>query len=218
MTEIIFDRRYIEKLYSANYFGSTTDYSDEEIERNQEQWIEEMKLLGWNLGDTILLEYDYVSKDILNDESEEDEVDKEDEFHKASEKALEKITRPDESEDLSRNNFKVVNEQVKLSFVDEVMHTPSLNFTREIEYEEGVPYTGDEIHFTDGTIWSVLSFSDLHPLLTMVENTVIFVPMSFEQIRKQGRGEYCFLNNVKGVLKDALKGGAKIVRGAGVKK
>lgn len=218
MTEIIFNRNYIELIQSANYFGSTTDYSEEEIERNKERWIEEMKLLGWNLGDTILLEYDYASKDILNDESEEDEVDKEDEFHKASEKALEKITRPDESEDLSRNNFKVVNEQVKLSFVDEVMHTPSLNFTREIEYEEGVPYTGDEIHFTDGTIWSVLSFSDLYPLLTMEENAVIFVPMSFEQMRKQGRGEYCFLNDVKGVLKDALKGGAKIVRGVGVKK
>ncbi len=206
MTEKIFNRSYIEKLYSANYFGSSTDYSDEEIERNQERWIEEMKLLGWNLGDTIYLEYSWGL------------VDKEDEFEKACEKALEKITRPDESEDLSRNNFKVVNEQVKLSFVDEVMHTPSLNFTREIEYEEGVPYTGDEIHFTDGTIWSVLSFSDLHPLLTMKENTVIFVPMSFEQIRKQGRGEYCFLNDVKGVLKDALKGGAKIVRGVGVKK
>lgn len=206
MTEKIFNRSYIEKLYSANYFGSSTDYSDEEIERNQEQWIEEMRLLGWNLGDTIYLEYSWGL------------VDKEDEFEKACEKALEKITRPDESEDLSRNNFKVVNEQVKLSFVDEVMHTPSLNFTREIEYEEGVPYTGDEIHFTDGTIWSVLSFSDLHPLLTMKENTVIFVPMSFEQIRKQGRGEYCFLNDVKGVLKDALKGGAKIVRGVGVKR
>jgi len=206
MTEKIFNRSYIEKLYSANYFGSSTDYSDEEIERNQERWIEEMKLLGWNLGDTIYLEYSWGL------------VDKEDEFEKACEKALEKITRPDESEDLSRNNFKVVNKQVKLSFVDEVMHTPSLNFTREIEYEEGVPYTGDEIHFTDGTIWSVLSFSDLHPLLTMKENTVIFVPMSFEQIRKQGRGEYCFLNDVKGVLKDALKGGAKIVRGVGVKK
>ena len=90
--------------------------------------------------------------------------------------------------------------------------------SKEFQYEEGVPYTGDEIHFTDGTIWSVLSFSDLHPLLTMVENTVIFVPMSFEQIRKQGRGEYCFLNDVKGVLKDALKGGAKIVRGVGVKR
>ncbi len=206
MTEKIFNRSYIEKLYSANYFGSSTDYSDEEIERNQEQWIEEMRLLGWNLGDTIYLEYSWGL------------VDKEDEFEKACEKALEKITRPDESEDLSRNNFKVVNKQVKLSFVDEVMHTPSLNFTREIEYEEGVPYTGDEIHFTDGTIWSVLTFSDLYPLLTMKKIKVIFVPMSFEQIRKQGRGEYCFLNDVKGVLKDALKGGAKIVRGVGVKK
>ena len=91
MTEIIFNRNYIEKLYSANYFGSTTDYSEEEIERNKERWIEEMKLEGWNLGDTILLEYDY-GKDILN-------VDKEGEFDKACEKALEKISRPDESEE-----------------------------------------------------------------------------------------------------------------------
>ena len=92
MTEKKFDRRYIETLYSANYFGSTTDYSDEEIERNQERWIEAMKLLGWNLGDTILVEFDHAFKDILN-------VDKEDEFEKACEKALEKITRPDESEE-----------------------------------------------------------------------------------------------------------------------
>lgn len=209
MTEKIFNRSYIEKLYSANYFGSSTDYSDEEIERNQEQWIEEMRLLGWNLGDTIYLEYSWGL------------VDKEDEFEKACEKALEKITRPDESEDLSRNNFKVVNKQVKLSFVDEVMHTPSLNFTREIEYEEGVPYTGDEIHFTNGTIWSLLLFSDLYPLLTMEggEKEVILIPLSFEQMKEQGFvKDYYFLNDVEGVLKDALKGGAKIVRGVGVKR
>lgn len=180
MTEIIFDRNYIEKLYSANYFGSTTDYSEEEIERNKERWIEEMKLEGWNLGDTILLEYDY-GKDILN-------VDKEDEFDKACEKALEKISRPDESE--------------------------------EHQYEEGVPYTGDEIHFTNGAIWSLLLFTDLYPLFNnaMEENTVIFVPMSFEQMRERGFvKDYYFINDMKGVLIDALKGGAKIVRGVGVK-
>ena len=180
MTEKKFDRRYIETLYSANYFGSTTDYSDEEIERNQERWIEAMKLLGWNLGDTILVEFDHAFKDILN-------VDKEDEFEKACEKALEKITRPDESE--------------------------------EFEYEEGVPCTGDEIHFTDGTIWSLLLFSDLYPLLSMESKEVIFVPMSFEQMREQGFvKDYFFISDVKGVLKDALKGGAKIVRGVGVKR
>lgn len=180
MTEIIFDRSYIEELYSANYFGSTTDYSEEEIERNKERWIEEMKLLGWNLGDTILVKFDYAFDDTLN-------VDKEDEFEKACEKALEKITRPEESE--------------------------------EFEYEEGVPYTGDEIHFTDGTIWSLLLFSDLYPLLSSMESKeVIFVPMSFEQMREQGFvKDYYFPNDVKGVLKDALKGGAKIVRGVGVK-
>ena len=179
MTEKIFNISYIEKLYSANYFGSSTDYSDEEIERNKERWIEEMKLEGWNLGDTILLEYDY-GKDILN-------VDKEGEFDKACEKALEKISRPDESE--------------------------------EHQYEEGVPCTGDEIHFTDGTIWSVLLFSDLYPLLSMESKEVIFVPMSFEQMREQGFvKDYYFVSDVKGVLKDALKGGAKIVRGVGVKK
>lgn len=89
MKEIIFNRSYIEVLHSANYFGSTTDYSEEEIERNKERWIEEMKLLGWNLGDSILVKFDYAFKDILN-------VDKEDEFDKACEKALEKISRPDE--------------------------------------------------------------------------------------------------------------------------
>ena len=180
MTEIIFNRNYIEKLYSANYFGSTTDYSEEEIERKKERWIEEMKLLGWNLGDTILVKFDYAFVDTLN-------VDKEGEFDKACEKALEKISRPDESE--------------------------------EHQYEEGVPCTGDEIHFTDGTIWSVLLFSDLYPLLSMESKEVIFVPMSFEQMREQGFvKDYYFINDMKGVLIDALKGGAKIVRGVGVKK
>lgn len=177
MTEIIFNRNYIEKRYSANYFGSTTDYSEEEIERKKERWIEEMKLLGWNLGDTILLKYGWSLVGV---------IDKEDEFDKACEKALEKISRPDESE--------------------------------EHQYEEGVPCTGDEIHFTDGTIWSVLLFSDLYPLLSMESKEVIFVPMSFEQMREQGFvKDYYFSNDVKGVLKDALKGGAKIVRGVGVK-
>ena len=178
MTEIIFNRNYIEKLYSANYFGSTTDYSEEEIERNKERWIEEMKLEGWNLGDTILLKYSWSLVGV---------IDKEGEFDKACEKALEKISRPDESE--------------------------------EHQYEEGVPCTGDEIHFTDGTIWSVLLFSDLYPLLSMESKEVIFVPMSFEQMREQGFvKDYYFVSDVKGVLKDALKGGAKIVRGVGVKK
>ncbi len=181
MTEIIFNRNYIELIHSANYFGSTTDYSEEEIERNKERWIEEMKLLGWNLGDTILLKFDYAFDDTLN-------VDKEDEFDKACEKALEKISRPDESE--------------------------------EIEYEEGVPYTGDEIHFTNGTIWSVLLFSNLYELLTMEEDTVIFVPMSFRKMREQDGfvKDYYFVSDVEGVLKDALKGGAKIVRRVGVEK
>lgn len=180
MTEKKFDRSYIEKLYSANYFGSTTDYSEEEIERNKERWIEEMKLLGWNLGDTILVKFDYAFADTLN-------VDKEDEFDKACEKALEKITRPEEFE--------------------------------EHQYEDGVPCTGDEIHFTNGAIWSLLLFTDLYPLFTMEENTVIFVPMSFEQMREQGFvKDYYFINDMKGVLIDALKGGAKIVRGVGVER
>ncbi len=68
MTEKIFNRSYIEKLYSANYFGSSTDYSDEEIERKKERWIEEMKLLGWNLGDTIYLKYSWG----LYDQEDED--------------------------------------------------------------------------------------------------------------------------------------------------
>ncbi len=175
MTEKKFDRSYIEKLYSANYFGSTTDYSEEEIERKKERWIEEMKLLGWNLGDTIYLKYSWGL------------YDQEDEFEKDCESVLEKISRPDESE--------------------------------EFEYEEGVPCTGDEIHFTDGTIWSLLLFSDLYPLLSMESKEVIFVPMSFEQMREQGFvKDYFFISDVKGVLKDALKGGAKIVRGVGVKR
>ena len=91
--------------------------------------------------------------------------------------------------------------------------------SKEHQYEEGVPCTGDEIHFTDGTIWSLLLFSDLYPLLSMESKEVIFVPMSFEQMREQGFvKDYFFISDVEGVLKDALKGGAKIVRGVGLAK
>jgi hypothetical protein len=45
----------------------------------------------------------------------------------------EKAVAVDFNEDLSRYSFKVVTDQVELSFVDEVMDTPSLNFTRVFE-------------------------------------------------------------------------------------
>ena len=47
------------------------------------------------------------------------------------------------------------------------------------EYEDGVPYTGDEIHFTDGAIWSCLLWSSLRPISPEAD-CVVFIPMSFK--------------------------------------
>jgi len=48
------------------------------------------------------------------------------------------------------------------------------------EYEDGVPYTGDEIHFTDGAIWSCLLYSSLRPI-SPEEDCVVFIPISFKR-------------------------------------
>ena len=84
------------------------------------------------------------------------------------------------------------------------------------EYEEGVPYTGDEIHFTDGTIWSCLLWSQLR-MISDDQDCVIFIPISFQQWLAQEPvyNEY-FSAEVGSLIKDALKGGAKIVRGVGL--
>jgi len=86
------------------------------------------------------------------------------------------------------------------------------------EYEDGVPYTGDEIHFTDGAIWSCLLYSSLR-YISPEEDCVVFIPISFKRWLD---GEFVshpyFLDEVNSLLKDALKGGAKIVRGVGLAK
>jgi len=73
--------------------------------------------------------------------------------------------------------------------------------------------TGDEIHFTDGTIWSCTSMG-----WSGSEELVAFVPMSFKQIQD---GEWCkdyfFPGDLKCVVFDAVKGGAKIIKGVGLK-
>lgn len=85
------------------------------------------------------------------------------------------------------------------------------------EYEDGVPYTGDEIHFTDGTIWSCLLYSSL--IILPEEDCVVFIPMSFKNwLDDEFVRHFYFVDEVKPLLKDALKGGAKIVRGVGLAK
>jgi hypothetical protein len=85
------------------------------------------------------------------------------------------------------------------------------------EYEDGVPYTGDEIHFTDGTIWSCLLYSSL--IISPEADCVVFIPMSFKNwLDDKFVRDYYFVDEVKSLLKDALKGGAKIVRGVGLAK
>ncbi len=85
----------------------------------------------------------------------------------------------------------------------------------DIEYEDGVPYTGDEIHFTDGTIWSCLWWSSLRPISPEAD-CVVFIPMSFKNwLNDEFVSDPYFADEVRPLLTDALKGGAKIVRGVG---
>jgi hypothetical protein len=85
------------------------------------------------------------------------------------------------------------------------------------EYEDGEPYTGDEIHFTDGTIWSCLLYSSL--IILPEGDCVVFIPISFKRwLDGEFVGDPYFVDEVRPLLKDALKGGAKIVRGVGLAK
>jgi len=71
-------------------------------------------------------------------------------------------------------------------------------------------FTGDEIHFTDGTVWSCT-------FLSRFEGVVVFVACAFKDIP-----QYCvrdfFPDDVKPLILDAIKGGAKILKGVGIAK
>ena len=74
--------------------------------------------------------------------------------------------------------------------------------------------TGDEIHFTDGAIWSctLRGWSES-------TNMVVFVPMSFEQLQNDGWcKDYFFPDDIKSILYDAINGGAKIIKSVGLEK
>jgi len=70
--------------------------------------------------------------------------------------------------------------------------------------------TGDEIHFTDGTIWSCTSMG-----WSGSEELVVFVPMSFKKLAdNDGWCQHTFFpEDVKSLLFDAVKGGAQIIKG-----
>jgi hypothetical protein len=73
--------------------------------------------------------------------------------------------------------------------------------------------TGDEIHFTDGSIWccNLLQWTESDP------GYVIFCPCSFEEIRQGNQPDkYYFPSELKSLLIDAVKGGAKIEQGVGL--
>ena len=71
-------------------------------------------------------------------------------------------------------------------------------------------YTGDEIHFTDGTIWSCTFRSSY-------EDMVVFVACGFKDISNYC-GEIFWPEDVKPLIIDAIHGGAKIVKGVGLEK
>lgn len=68
--------------------------------------------------------------------------------------------------------------------------------------------TGDQIQFTDGTIWTCTlrgwgGDTDM----------VVFVPMSLKQLEEDGWcKDYFFPDDVKSILRDAIKGGAQIIK------
>jgi len=67
---------------------------------------------------------------------------------------------------------------------------------------------GDQIQFTDGTIWTCAlrgwgGDTDM----------VVFVPMSLKQLEEDGWcKDYFFPDDVKSILRDAIKGGAQIIK------
>jgi len=73
--------------------------------------------------------------------------------------------------------------------------------------EDFIPKTGDEIHFTDGTVWYCGEY----------QNYVVFFTRSFKELKDMGYFDnYLLAYEVKSVVIDAIKGGAKIVRGVGL--
>jgi len=68
--------------------------------------------------------------------------------------------------------------------------------------------TGDQIQFTDGTIWTCAlrgwgGDTDM----------VVFAPMSLKQLEEDGWcKDYFFPDDVKSILRDAIKGGAQIIK------
>jgi hypothetical protein len=119
--------------------------------------------------------------------------------------------------DNSQMDAEVFLKAIDKSEVESILNELGVEDLKSEEYEDGVPYTGDEIHFTDGTIWSCLLYSSLRPISPEEDkDCVVFISMSFKRWLD---GEFVrhpyFVDEVRPLLKDALKGGAKIVRGVG---
>lgn len=73
--------------------------------------------------------------------------------------------------------------------------------------------TGDEVHFTDGSIWccNLLSWTKDD------KGYVVFCPCSFQDLREgKEHPKYYFPSELKSLLVDAVKGGAKIIQGVGL--
>jgi len=89
-------------------------------------------------------------------------------------------------------------------------HWAEINLPGKETKENFIPKTGDEIHFTDGTIW----YCGFHERF---KNEVVFYLSSFEELKYMGySNNYLLAYEVQSVVIDAIKGGAKIVRGVGL--
>lgn len=76
--------------------------------------------------------------------------------------------------------------------------------------------TGDEIHLTNGDIWSCIPRK-----MGSTDLGIWFVNQSFESAREDGEFSIVGVEMIpasvmKGLLHDAVLGGAKIVKGAGL--
>lgn len=84
---------------------------------------------------------------------------------------------------------------------------------RELDLLESLS-TGDEIHFTDGTIWCCTFqrwFEDDPNAI------VVLVPKSFAQLKEDEWSQHTYFpSDFKSLLIDAVKGGASVKKGVGL--
>ena len=47
---MIYNKELIGEMYAANFFGSSEDYTELDLDLNMQSWIIQMENIGWNIG------------------------------------------------------------------------------------------------------------------------------------------------------------------------